>query len=614
MAESNKDLRRRLDRAEGVVEALRGGQADAVVGKDGVLLLRLREMEEQLRRSEERFRLASEAAGLGVFEWDVLADAPRWVNDRMFEIFGRTREEGPLTRADFVAGVLHPDDVVSFEQAIARAQQNDRRFHFTCRIRRSSDGRQRWIEYSGRFDGAPDGALERLIGVIEDVTDRKEAEAALKDLNRTLEERVEARTVDLEETIARLRGEAARREQAEQQLRHRSDELEVLNAELRRRATQLRDLAVELSTAEDRERRRIAEVLHDDLQQTLVGVRFQLDMVRRWVGEHDQAGDMLGQITTLVDDAVEKTQGLSHDLAPPALFRNGLVAGLQWLAEQMETQYGLAVDLDLDEAAEPASELLKPFLYKAVRELLFNVVKHAGIGRAAVAMKRDDRQLVLSVRDEGKGFDPAALGSGEGKPGFGLMNIQERVAFLGGRLNVHAEPGWGSTFEIVLPAETARLSGGDTNGKDRDGMTAHGDGNVQTAGQAGTDAEPARRTRVLLVDDHKIMREGLGLLLEDEADLELVGEADNGKQAVDLAGRLRPDVIVMDVSMPVMNGVEATRIIKREFPGIRVVGLSMYERDDMARDMLDAGAETHLVKTGRPDELLAAVRGGGPEA
>jgi PAS domain S-box-containing protein len=445
----------------------------------------------------------------------------------------------------------------------------------------------------------------------EDVTARRRAQDALKRSRDVLEKRVEQRTVELEATISRLESEVASREQAEQELQRRSEELEALNAELRRRATQLRDLAVELSTAEDRERRRIAEVLHDDLQQTLVGVRFQLDMVRRWVGEHEQAGDMLGQIVTLVDDAVAKSQGLSHDLAPPALFRNGLVAGLQWLAEQMETQYGLAVDLDLDEAAEPASELLKPFLYKAVRELLFNVVKHAGINRAAVEMKRHDGQLVLAVRDEGKGFDPEALESDESKPGFGLMNIQERVAFLGGSLNVHAEPGWGSTFEIVLPARTTCVSGGGTDGKDRDGMTAHQDENVQTAGQAGTDAPPPQRTRVLLVDDHKIMREGLGLLLEDQPDLELVGEADNGKQAIDMAAALRPDVVVMDVSMPVMNGVEATRIIKREFPEIRIVGLSMYERDDMARDMLDAGAETHLVKTGRSEELLAAIRGGG---
>jgi PAS domain S-box-containing protein len=448
----------------------------------------------------------------------------------------------------------------------------------------------------------------------EDVTARRRAQQALRRSRDVLEQRVRQRTVELEATVSRLKNEVASREQAEQELQRRSEELEALNDELRRRARQLRDLAVELSTAEDRERRRIAEVLHDDLQQTLVGVRFQLDMVRRWVGEHEQAGDMLGQVITLVDDAVAKSQGLSHDLAPPALRHKGLVGGLRWLAEQMESQYGLTVDLVLDEAAEPDSEPLKPFLYKAVRELLFNVVKHAGVGRAAVEMKCDDGRLVLSVRDEGKGFDPEGLGSDEGKPGFGLMNIQERVVFLGGGLNIHARPGWGSAFEITLPGESASPSTGEANGKDQDVVAVHTDGKVRAAEHAVRDEAPARRTTVLLVDDHKIMREGLGLLIQDEPDLDVVGEADNGKQAVDMASTLRPDVIVMDVSMPVMNGVEATRIIKREFPDIRVVGLTMYERDDMARDMLDAGADAHLVKTGRSGELLAAIRGGGKES
>ena len=117
------------------------------------------------------------------------------------------------------------------------------------------------------------------------------------------------------------------------------------------------------------------------------------------------------------------------------------------------------------------------------------------------------------------------------------------------------------------------------------------------------------RLRVMLVDDHKIVREGLARLLRIEDDIDIVGEASDGRMAVKMAGELRPDVILMDVSMPEINGIEATRLIHAARPEIRVVGLSMYEPADMARAMQDAGADAYVPKAGPPEELLAAIRG-----
>jgi DNA-binding NarL/FixJ family response regulator len=114
---------------------------------------------------------------------------------------------------------------------------------------------------------------------------------------------------------------------------------------------------------------------------------------------------------------------------------------------------------------------------------------------------------------------------------------------------------------------------------------------------------------VLLVDDHHVMREGMTLLLAEEPDIQVVGEADNGKAALHLVSQLEPDVVVMDVSMPVMSGIEATRSIKRQYPRVRVIGLSMYEQDDLRDDMLQAGASAYLPKSGQSARLLAAIRG-----
>ncbi len=128
-------------------------------------------------------------------------------------------------------------------------------------------------------------------------------------------------------------------------------------------------------------------------------------------------------------------------------------------------------------------------------------------------------------------------------------------------------------------------------------------------------AEPKsqERLRVLLVDDHKVMREGLASLLDEQPDMDVVGQAGNGREAVDLAHRLEPHVIIMDASMPVMSGDEATRQIKRHLPKIRIIALSMFDEPQMSRKMRRAGAEVYLLKTAPSDELLAAIRGTGAQ-
>jgi DNA-binding NarL/FixJ family response regulator len=120
--------------------------------------------------------------------------------------------------------------------------------------------------------------------------------------------------------------------------------------------------------------------------------------------------------------------------------------------------------------------------------------------------------------------------------------------------------------------------------------------------------------RVLLADDHEIVRAGLVSVLGEEETLEVIGEATNGREAVELADQLRPDVVVMDVSMPVMSGAEATRRIKQDLPRTRIVSLSVVEKPDVREEMYQAGAESYILKTAPTEELLAAIRGEEPDS
>ncbi len=345
----------------------------------------------------------------------------------------------------------------------------------------------------------------------------------------------------------------------------------------------LRSLAAELSLAEERERRRIAADLHDHIGQALGLTQIKLEALRNANGsdasEHRNM-QTLSECIGLIGQTILDTRSLIFDLSPPVLYDLGIEAAIEWLVDQYQGREGLTIVLSNDARPKPLDEGMRVILFRTVRELIINILKHARAKNASVSLWREDDRILVEVKDDGIGF-PAANATSQREKVARVRSLQHSRTALPDRrfCEDQVAPRRRQLYHRRGPAERARRSG-------RDGHVS---------------------TRVLLVDDHQMMRDGLRVLLENRAGLEVVGEAENGQQAVKLTGELRPDVVVMDVGLPGLNGVEATRQLLSRFPETKVVALSMHSDKRYVLQMLNAGAAAYLLKNSASEELLRAI-------
>ena len=417
-------------------------------------------------------------------------------------------------------------------------------------------------------NGEPRGS----VGAFIDITERKRLMERLEQINHELEHRVSART-----------------------------------AELEHRAHQLRRLTSQLTEAEQRERQKLAQVLHDHLQQILVAAKMQAGLLNTPL-HPDSVTQTASQLCHMLDEAIESSRSLSHELSPQVLYDLGLGPALEWLAPRTEDKYGLTVHVQTDENAEPAGEPVRVLLFQAVRELLLNVVKHARTHEAWVRMTRYPEDRVrITVEDHGTGFNPEQLEQGGGEQ-LGLFGLRERLEVLGGELQIHSTPDTGTTVTLLASLHANLPQHDDTTPEPLHNNPPAETSTTSTSESTDPAPEQARTIRVLLADDHRVVREGLARLLATEPDLQLIGQAENGREAVTLTEQMKPDVVVMDVSMPELSGIDATRQIHQQSPDTVVIGLSMHEPETMANAMREAGASGYLGKQIAATELTDVIR------
>ncbi|MFA9477015.1 response regulator [Phycisphaerales bacterium AB-hyl4] len=374
----------------------------------------------------------------------------------------------------------------------------------------------------------------------------------------------------------------------------------AIEAELRSYRQQMQALSAELSRVEQSERRRLAQLLHDDLQQWLVAVRIQLDMISKGTNGTTVA-ESAGRGLELLDQAIAVSRSLTVELSPTMLYELGLISAIQWLGRTMQQRHNLAVTLDAEELTQQPTEELRTFLFQSVRELLLNVVKHANVDEASVTITSDKNEIQIVVADRGQGMDVTRSQRRPDEGSFGLFNIRQRLEYWGGSFEVDSQPGNGTRTIIRAPLRAHAVA---SQADDAEASTNLADSPPRKAADASS-----RPLRLLLADDHPSVREGLAGLLAQYPTIQIVGEAGDGMEAVRLVRELRPDVVVMDVSMPGMDGIDAVRSICSEWPDARLIGLSMYDAPYVEQAMYAAGVDAYLPKGSPTDELISAIFG-----
>jgi PAS domain S-box-containing protein len=246
--------------------------------------------------------------------------------------------------------------------------------------------------------------------------------------------------------IAEFASDITEQKRAEEALGKTHAELE---SRVRERTEQLTSLTAELSLAEEKERRRIATELHDQVGQTLIMSKIGLDSLSPYMpaGEFEAAHS---EIRKQIARSLEDIRLLTFQLSPPLLYEVGLEAALEWLGEEFEEKHGFRVAFQDDGKRKPLDEETGIALYQMVRELLVNAAKHAKAKTVGISVERVSGRIRISVVDNGVGFD-TVNGMGRRKRGFGLFNIRQRIEYLGGRLEVESRMGDGTRVTLALP-------------------------------------------------------------------------------------------------------------------------------------------------------------------
>ncbi len=358
----------------------------------GVALDTTRERQDAqiLREKEARLRVATEAAALGVFEWNPETDVCLWENDRIYEIFGRDRASGPLSLSDTLSAHLHADDRNHILERLQRAVRRNGKIHLIGELINNKRSK-RWLEVTGRVYQS-DAVSKRLVGVVSDITRQK-----------------------------RLRARALR-------------------------------LAVQVEQVQQIERRNIFQELHDTTIQHLVAASLMVSELRR--ADENTMNAAMSALESSLSQAIKEVRTLSYLMHPASVSARNFPSAAAHYVRGFSTRSGLECSFRCDRPVTEFSSAALHTAFRVLQESLTNIFRHAGASKASIQVRVINRNLHVIVADNGPGIDKHVRRKTSALPpvaGAGLKGMRMRIRQVGGRLALTSAPHEGVRIHAVLP-------------------------------------------------------------------------------------------------------------------------------------------------------------------
>jgi len=382
-------------------------------------------------------------------------------------------------------------------------------------------------------------------------------------------------------------------------------ELSETTSQLRETEESLRALSGRILQVHDQERRKLARDLHDTTGQELALLVMSL---RRLADIGDQLGS--DERKALLDDAADlarkvndEIRSLAYLLHPPLLDELGLAAALNWYIEGFSKRSDIEVKLVVPDDSPRFPEDIENALFHVVQEGLTNILRHSGSRKAEIVVRASAQQVELTVKDEGKGLSALDLkrlapSAGSKVMGVGIAGLRERLRQVSGTLDISSQHR-GAILKATIPI--AKLDARPSL------STPSPESRSEPPETPVAASDVANRKRILIVDDHDVIRRGVRALLENETDLEICGEAADGNEAVQKTAELHPDLIILDLNMPVFGGVYAANQLRHMATSAKILAFSMHFPTGMESLLRSAGCKGFVSKAHADRDLLRGI-------
>jgi PAS domain S-box-containing protein len=383
-------------------------------------------------------------------------------------------------------------------------------------------------------------------------------------------------------------------------------ELSGANEALKASEDTLRNLSGRLLQLQDEERRRISRDLHDVTGQKLALLSMDLSgiMKNKDLAGNEDINRLLLESIALSNDVNKEIRTLSYLLHPPLLDELGLSSAVEWFTQGFENRTGIHVSVDIPASFARLAPDAEVALFRIVQESLSNVHRYSGSATAYVRARSDGDEVSLEIGDYGKGMNKESKipsRTSVAPLGVGIQGMKERLRQLSGTLEITSRLGKGTQVTAILPMSSRRTE----MPQSYQDSEIH---KVQLIAAEGVVESSGLRKRILIADDHDVLRRGIRTMLECDPGLEVCGEAADGKDALEQTLALAPDLVILDINMPIMNGLDVLRQIVRQRPHTKVLAFSVHDSKQIVEEILAAGAHSYLSKTTAGQNLVHEVR------